>query len=595
MLRIFSFLLVFFGANIAFSQTKSVAILDFDNISGIAKYDGLGKAMSSMLITDIEVNVSPKRLQLVERAQIQKVLKEQNFQSSSGVDKTTTVKVGKILGVKYLLVGDIYILDDILVINARLTDTETGEIKFSKKQEGKLSTWLILKTNIAKDLALELSLPFLEPNIPDSEINVATITTFGNAVMAKDEGKIEKAEELLNTVQEFSPNFKYSDDLKIQLDDLKKQVGKNTASIQILEKSGGRIINADSYDELRMNLQNGLTSNSEQIEYLIKLFDNYPSQIEQNFNLFYNYPTRNSLGYSEESFLEDVLLIKQLYARSLNKKVSAKYALGRLKSLIPFVVLTYYGNFTDSHKNIPLEKRMPKIFELTTQLRELIILLEIDELEKNRLGLYISENLLEAIVPISMEQVKFMSEETPIDEKGFFETLSHINSYIYIEKEIKYYSSKILTDNEKFMLSALYLIDDIYYYKKFVSFILEYSSNVKNFKYSFEYTDELEKIFNYNKIKSNDNFHIIELGSYFENIQILNNIFFVDNYNNIKLNLNKFQDQFTFSIKESNFFTYFMSSVKERPRDKGEVIGSFNRILLFRNSPTEKYEIICLF
>jgi hypothetical protein len=36
------------------AQVIRVAILDFENISGIPKYDGLGKAMSSMLISDIE-------------------------------------------------------------------------------------------------------------------------------------------------------------------------------------------------------------------------------------------------------------------------------------------------------------------------------------------------------------------------------------------------------------------------------------------------------------------------------------------------------------------------------------------------------------
>lgn len=226
-------LFCFFVISNSKAQILKVAILDFENTSGIAKYDGLGKAMSSMLITDIESNVSPKRLQLVERAQIQKILKEQNFQSSSAVDKTTTVKAGKILGVKYLLVGDIYILNDVLVINARLTDTETGDIKFSKKQEGKLSTWLMLKTNIAKELALSISMPFTEPNIPDKEMNVATITTFGNAVVAKDEGKIEKAEELLNTVQEFSPDFKYLDDLKNEIKELKNRLEKVEQDLEI--------------------------------------------------------------------------------------------------------------------------------------------------------------------------------------------------------------------------------------------------------------------------------------------------------------------------------------------------------------------------
>ena len=112
------------------AQSIKVAILDFENTSGIAKYDGLGKAMSSMLISDIEANVSPKRLQLVERAQIQKILKEQNFQKTSSVDKASSVKMGKLLGVKYLLVGDIFVLNDALVINSRLVDTETGNIKF---------------------------------------------------------------------------------------------------------------------------------------------------------------------------------------------------------------------------------------------------------------------------------------------------------------------------------------------------------------------------------------------------------------------------------------------------------------------------------
>ena len=154
----------------SYTQTIRVAILDFENISGIAKYDGLGKAMSSMLISDIESNVSPKRLQLVERSQIQKILKEQNFQASGSVNKSTAVQAGKILGVNYLLVGDIYILNDQLIINARLTNTETGNIVFSKKQEGKAVAWLTLKTAVAKDLASSLSQPFSEPTIPDKEI-----------------------------------------------------------------------------------------------------------------------------------------------------------------------------------------------------------------------------------------------------------------------------------------------------------------------------------------------------------------------------------------------------------------------------------------
>ena len=220
---IFGFLL---SHSVVFGQVNRVAILDFENISGIPKYDGLGKAMSSMLISDIEANVSPKRLQLIERSQVQKILKEQNFQASGSVSKSSVVKAGKLLGVNYLLVGDVYILNDQLIINARLTNTETGEIVFSKKQEGKTLGWLTLKTNIAKDLTSNLSQPFTSPSIPDKETPVATITTYGNAIDAKDKGDINKAENLIETIHEFNPDFKYIDELKEQLSEIKKSLNK---------------------------------------------------------------------------------------------------------------------------------------------------------------------------------------------------------------------------------------------------------------------------------------------------------------------------------------------------------------------------------
>jgi TolB-like protein len=226
MKKLLSLLIISLLSNFCFSQQIKVAIVDFDNISGIAKYDGLGKAMSSMLISDIEANVSPKRLQLVERSQINKILKEQNFQKTSSVDKASTVKLGKLLGVRYLLVGDIFILNDALIINSRLIDTENGAIKFTEKKEGKLAQWLFLKSGLAKDLSTSISMPFTEPVVLDKEINPAVITTFSNAISEKDNGNIDKANALINTTKEFEPGFKYIDELKVEIEKLRINVGK---------------------------------------------------------------------------------------------------------------------------------------------------------------------------------------------------------------------------------------------------------------------------------------------------------------------------------------------------------------------------------
>jgi len=162
-----------FFSNISVAQPLRIAIVDFDNTSGLTKYDGLGKALSSMLISDIESNVSPKRLQLVERSQINKIIKEQNLQKSTSFDKSSTVKMGKLLGVSFVLVGDVFVLDNNLVLNCRLVDVSSGDIKFSNKQEGKLAEWLIVKTRLGKSVSINLSLPFTEPRIPDTTISSA--------------------------------------------------------------------------------------------------------------------------------------------------------------------------------------------------------------------------------------------------------------------------------------------------------------------------------------------------------------------------------------------------------------------------------------
>jgi TolB-like protein len=264
----------------AFAQPIRIAILDFDNISGIAKYDGLGKAMSSMLISDIESNVSSKRMQLVERAQINKIMKEQNLQKTASFDKNTSVKMGKLLGVNFILIGDIYILDNNLVINARLTDVSSGDIKFSEKQEGKVNEWLTIKTKLGKGVATNLSIPFTEPRIPDAIVAPAVLTTYASAIEENDKGNFEKAETLISTAKEFNPDFGYLDDLKDEVEKLKKQIAKNTADIKVLNKIGGRVVNAQTLNELFSNIKNPLSPYVDRVYYLKEILKFSADSIE---------------------------------------------------------------------------------------------------------------------------------------------------------------------------------------------------------------------------------------------------------------------------------------------------------------------------
>ena len=141
-------LFILFSIN-GFAQSIKVAILDFENTSGKTEYDALGKAMSSMLITDLGDKIHPKKVEFFERSQLNKLLDEQNLQRSKNFDAKTAVDFGKLSGVNYVFVGSVFVMDGNCAITSNLVDVETSKIVLSKEANGKIETWLHLQVNAA--------------------------------------------------------------------------------------------------------------------------------------------------------------------------------------------------------------------------------------------------------------------------------------------------------------------------------------------------------------------------------------------------------------------------------------------------------------
>ena len=141
-------LFILFSVN-GFAQSIKVAILDFENTSGKTEYDALGKAMSSMLITDLGDKIHPKKVEFFERSQLNKLLDEQNLQRSKNFDAKTAVDFGKLSGVNYVFVGSVFVMDGNCAITSNLVDVETSKIVLSKEANGKIETWLHLQVNAA--------------------------------------------------------------------------------------------------------------------------------------------------------------------------------------------------------------------------------------------------------------------------------------------------------------------------------------------------------------------------------------------------------------------------------------------------------------
>ncbi|MCC6806607.1 MAG: hypothetical protein IT381_04220 [Deltaproteobacteria bacterium] len=104
----------------------TVAIMYFDYDGPDASLAVLKKGFAQILITDLS---AIETLRFVERARLQDVLDEQKLGLSAKMDKSTVVRIGKLLGARYIVTGGYFDLSGALRVDARTIDVETGEIR----------------------------------------------------------------------------------------------------------------------------------------------------------------------------------------------------------------------------------------------------------------------------------------------------------------------------------------------------------------------------------------------------------------------------------------------------------------------------------
>ncbi len=145
------------------AQTKKrVAVMDFDfssisNPSILSSFPGIAKGTSDMLVNSL---VNTGAYSVIERSQIEAILAEQNLGASGAVNVSTAAEIGKILGVKYIILGSVTQFDiqeknsgfsvgglfgskkrkvqTNVQLNARIIDTGTAEILGAFEGQGSM-------------------------------------------------------------------------------------------------------------------------------------------------------------------------------------------------------------------------------------------------------------------------------------------------------------------------------------------------------------------------------------------------------------------------------------------------------------------------
>lgn len=132
-------------------QAQRCAVLEFKARVGISQSDVDG--ISAIFTTYFR----PSGYTMVERSQIDKVIDEQGFQRSS-MTESQMVRIGKILNVSKIVVGDINVVMGQYNVDVRVINVETGTIAATEGATFATSSYRASMQNVATKLAAKIAI-----------------------------------------------------------------------------------------------------------------------------------------------------------------------------------------------------------------------------------------------------------------------------------------------------------------------------------------------------------------------------------------------------------------------------------------------------
>jgi TolB-like protein len=203
------------AATPAFAQDETedrrvVAVLRFDNNTGDAQYDHLGRALSSMTISDLSVI---ERIQLVERERLEELIAELDLQQSAYVDRESAQSVGMIIGAEYVVAGAFVTVEPEMRLDTRIDRVETAEIVTTAEVTGHRESLFDLQQRLANQLVEGFELVLTEEERErlraQQEANriddLETFVAFSQALCLLDYGEVGAAFEAIQSVQTAAP------------------------------------------------------------------------------------------------------------------------------------------------------------------------------------------------------------------------------------------------------------------------------------------------------------------------------------------------------------------------------------------------------
>lgn len=192
------------GAPAPAAKKPRIAVLYFDYGGKNDELMGLQKGIAQMLVTSLQ---ETRSFDVLEREALHAALGELKLQKTKAIDPATAAKVGKLLGVRYLVLGGYVDLLGQLRIDTRVVEVETGKIVGTAAVNGRMDDFFALFDTLAHKLAVGMgSLP-AEPPKPGKSPPKDAWFDLGRALDAWDRGDVPAATALTDELLRRYPDF----------------------------------------------------------------------------------------------------------------------------------------------------------------------------------------------------------------------------------------------------------------------------------------------------------------------------------------------------------------------------------------------------
>ena len=195
-------------------QRPGLAVLDFDIGMVFGQdhedYEALRRGLASLTVTELASNPG---VRVVERTQIQQILQEQNLGHEGRVDPQTLVRIGRLIGARYMVTGTLYDNRGNVRVDTRIFDVETSQILKTESVTGRMTDLFDLVPRLAQQLMHDTNVPPLDRRAEADfrQQNPApptqAVMAYSRAVLYADRGENSRAVEQYRRALQAFPQY----------------------------------------------------------------------------------------------------------------------------------------------------------------------------------------------------------------------------------------------------------------------------------------------------------------------------------------------------------------------------------------------------